>query len=125
MEKTVLNQPLSVLKWETIAAEVSDAIYDLTLALGNILSYFQNMNLITPNWLKPVRNNGRSPVSPMKAVGNHLILLEQNKIIFSIWFEVWLYHTFQNLWISQNGFAMIEMRKSVMWFYLLKMKIQW
>lgn len=87
MEKTILNQPLSVLKWETIAAEVSNAIYDLTLALGNILSNFQNMNLITPSRLKLVRNNGRSPVSPMKAVGNQLMLLEQNKIIFNIWFE--------------------------------------
>ena len=40
---------MSVLKWETISAEVSNAVNDLPLALGNIVSDFENMDLITPN----------------------------------------------------------------------------
>ena len=48
------------------------------------------MDLITPNRLKLGRNNERSPVSPMKVVGDHLKVLEENKKIFSVWFETWL-----------------------------------
>ena len=38
LEKTISNQRLSVLQWETISAEVSNAIIDLPLALGNIVT---------------------------------------------------------------------------------------
>ena len=64
-----------------------NAISDLPLALGNIASDLENMDLITPNRLKLGRNNERSPVSPMKVVGNHLKVLEENKKIFNVWFE--------------------------------------
>ena len=90
LEKTISNQRLSVLQWETISAEVSSAINYLPLALGNIVSDFENMDLITPNRLKLGRNSERSPVSPMKVVGNHLKVLKENKKIFSVWFETWL-----------------------------------
>ena len=90
LEKTISNQRLSVLQWETISAELSNAINDLPLALGNIVSDFENMDLITPNQLKLGRNNERSPVSPMTVVGNHLKVLEENKKIFSVWFGTWL-----------------------------------
>ena len=49
LEKTISNQRLSVLQWEKIKAEVSDAINGLPLPLGNIVSNFENMDLITPN----------------------------------------------------------------------------
>ena len=49
LEKTISNQRLSVLQWETSAAEVWNAINDLPLALGNIVSDFENMDLITTN----------------------------------------------------------------------------
>ena len=71
LEKTILNQWLFVLQWETVAAEVSNAINDLPLVPGNIVSDFKNIDLITPNQLKLGRNNERSPVSPMKVVGKH------------------------------------------------------
>ena len=90
LEKTISNQRLSVLQWETSAAEVSNAINGLPLALGNIVSDFKNMDLITPNQLKHGRNNERSSVSPMKVAGNHLKVLEENKKIFNVWFETWL-----------------------------------
>ena len=90
LEKSISNQRLSILQWETVAAEVSNAINDLPLALGNIVSDFENMDLITPNRLKLGRNNERSPVSPMKVIGNHTKILEENKKIFNVWFETWL-----------------------------------
>ena len=70
-------------------SEVSNAINDVPLSLGNIESDFKNMDLITPNQLKLGRNN--------KVVRNHLKILGENKKIFSIWFEGW-YYTFQNWW---------------------------
>ena len=48
------------------------------------------MDLITPNRLKLGRNNERSSVSPMKVVGNHLKVFEENKKIFNVWLEAWL-----------------------------------
>ena len=90
LEKTISNQRLSVLQWETISAEMLNAFNDLPLALRNIVSDFENINLITPNWLKLGRNNERSPVSPMKVVGNYLKVLEVNKKIYSAWFKTWL-----------------------------------
>ena len=84
LEKTISNQRLSVLQWETVAADVSNAINDLPLALGNIGSDFETKRL------KLGKNNKRSSVSPMEVVGNHLKVLEENKKIFNVWFETWL-----------------------------------
>ena len=57
LEKNVLNQRLSVLQQETVAAEIFNVINDLRLALGNLVSDFENMALITPNRLRLRRNN--------------------------------------------------------------------
>ena len=38
IEKTVLNEQLSDIQWETCAAEIANRINDLPLALGNIVS---------------------------------------------------------------------------------------
>ena len=66
LEKNVSNQWLSILQWETISAEISGAINNLPLPLGNIVGDFEQMDLITPNRLHLGRNNDRSPVSPIK-----------------------------------------------------------
>ena len=49
LEKSVSNERLSIIQWETIAAEVANCINDLPLALGNKKSNFESMDLITPN----------------------------------------------------------------------------
>lgn len=64
LEKAIHNERLSILQWETVAAEVANSINDLPLALGNIVSDFESMDLITPNRLRLGRNNDRSPTSP-------------------------------------------------------------
>ena len=84
------NIRLSLLQWETVAAEVANSINDLPLAVGNIESDFENMDLITPNRLRLGRNNVRSPTSPMIITNNPSKMLEENKRIFDVWFEAWL-----------------------------------
>ena len=66
LEKSVSNQRLSVLQWETAAAEVSNAINDVPLALGNLVSGFENIDLVTPSRQRLGRNSDQSPVSPIK-----------------------------------------------------------
>ena len=90
LEKNISNQRLSILQWETISAEISNAINDLPIALGNIVGDFEQMDLITPNRLRLGRNNDRSPVSPMKITGSTQKIIEENKKIFNSWFEAWL-----------------------------------
>ena len=46
IEKTFYNQKLSILQWETVSAEVGNAINDLPLALGNIVSDFEYLDII-------------------------------------------------------------------------------
>ena len=73
-----------------MAAEIYNSINDLPLALGNIVSDFENMDLITPNRLKLGRNNERSPISPMEVTDKFQKIIEENRKIFNIWFESWL-----------------------------------
>ena len=88
LRKTISSQQLFVLQWGKIATDVSNAIKELPLALGNIVRDLENVDSIIPNRLKLGRNNKRSSVSPMKVVGNHLKILEENNKIFTIWFEI-------------------------------------
>ena len=57
----MLNELLSVIQWETCAAEIANRTNDLPLAIGNITSDFEIIDLITPNRLKLGRNNDKSP----------------------------------------------------------------
>ena len=54
IEKTMLNELLSVIQWETCEAEIANRINDLPLAIGNIVSHFEKIDLITPNRLEIV-----------------------------------------------------------------------
>ena len=57
LEKNLQNERLSIIQWETVSAEIGNAINDLPIALGNIVSYYENMDLITPNRLRLRKNN--------------------------------------------------------------------
>ena len=61
LKKRCNNERLSIIEWETFIPEVSNCINDMPLALGNIISDFESMDLITPNRLRIGRNNARSP----------------------------------------------------------------
>ena len=90
VEKNLCNQRLSVLQWETFAAEISNSINNLPLALGSICSDLDNLDLITPNRLRLGRNNDRSPVGTMEVITTPSRFLRENEKIFNTWFENWL-----------------------------------
>ena len=88
--KTIMNERLSILQWETLAAEISNSINNLPLAIGNITGDLENLDLITPNRLRLGRNNDRSPTGPLTVSNNPKIFLKSNEEIFNAWFENWL-----------------------------------
>ena len=90
LKVNVHNERLSLLQWETLAAEIANRINDLPLALGNITSNFESMDLIMPNRLRIGRNNDRSPFGSLTITNNLLKIMEENKSILSTWFENWL-----------------------------------
>lgn len=63
------------------AAEISNGINDLPLEFGNVVSDFENINLITPNRIRSARNNDQFPVSPTKVNENYQKMFEENKKI--------------------------------------------
>ena len=68
--KSLENERISLLQWETLASEIANTINDLPLALGNITSQFESMDLLTPNQLCLGRNRDRSPIGPMMVTNN-------------------------------------------------------
>ena len=84
------NERLSLIQWETVCAQVANAINDLPLALGGETGDLDSLDLLTPNRLRLGRNNERSPTGIMITTNDHNRILEHNKHIFETWFENWL-----------------------------------
>ena len=89
-EKTIKNERPSALQWETLSSVVANTINDLPIRIANIISDYENMDLITPNQLRLGRNNDRSPTATMEVTGNPDRISKENKKIFNSWFEAWL-----------------------------------
>ena len=62
----------------------------MPLALGNTVSEFEEMDLLTPNRLRLGRNNNRSPVGPLYVTSDPSKFFGANEAIFNTWFETWL-----------------------------------
>ena len=60
------------------------------MGLGNYVSDFEAMDLITPNRLRLGRNNERSPVGHLSIPSSFDKTLKANVKIFNSWFENWL-----------------------------------
>ena len=88
--KSFQDHKFSILQWETVGAEIANTMNDLPLALGNIVSDFEYMDLITPNRLKLGRNNNRSPVGVLDVTSDPRKFFTKNKDIFNSWFNAWL-----------------------------------
>ena len=82
LEKTVSNERVSIIQWETIAGQIANSLNDLPLALGNIIDDFENMDLLTPNRLKLGANYDRSPVFPMIVTDSASKIIDSNKKVF-------------------------------------------
>ena len=90
IEKTMLNERLSIIQWEMCVAEIVNRINDLPLAFGNIVSDLKAVDLIAPNRLKLGRNNDRSPRGCVEIASDSKKILETSQNIFNAWFENWL-----------------------------------
>ena len=49
LEKSISNQRLSLLQWETIAAQISNCINNLPIGLGSLTGDLENLDLLTLN----------------------------------------------------------------------------
>ena len=90
LDRSIQNERLSILQWETMCAQIANTINDLPLALGNIIADYENLDLLTPNRLKLGRNNNRSPIFPMEVTNDVRKIIQENNKIFQTWFQVWL-----------------------------------
>ena len=77
----IQNKRSSVLQWEILSSVTANTINDLPIGLGNIISDHENMDLITPNWLRLGRNNDRSPAVTMEVTGNPDRILKIQKFL--------------------------------------------
>ena len=105
IEKSVHNERLSILQWETIGSEIANMINDLPIGLHNIVGDYENLDLITPNRLKLGRNNDRSPTSPMMITSKPDKIIKANEQIFNTWFDCWLTSHVPNLMNQPKWFV--------------------
>ena len=89
IEKSVSNERLSIIQWETLSSSIANSINNRPLAIRSSTSNLESLDLLTPNRLKLARNNERSPEGPV-TVGHPDKILEENEQIFNAWFELWL-----------------------------------
>ena len=90
IERSYDKQRFSIIQWETIGDEIANTINDMPLALRNLVSDFEEMDLVTPNRLKIGRNNNRSPIGPLYVTNDPTKFFAANENIFNTWFEAWL-----------------------------------
>ena len=58
---------------------IANTINNLRIAIGNIISDYENMDLIRPNRLQLGRNNDRSAAATMEVTGNPDRILKKKK----------------------------------------------
>ena len=88
--KTLQNERLSNIEWETLGIQVANAINNLPIAIGNVTQDLEDIDLLTPNRLLLGRNNNRSPVGPLKVSNDFKKIVENNNQIVNAWFTTWL-----------------------------------
>ena len=47
--KTMHNERLSIIQWETLGDQIANSINNLPIALGNVVQDLENLDLLTPN----------------------------------------------------------------------------
>ena len=87
--KTMHNERLSIIQWETLGDQIANSINNLPIALGNVVQDLENLDLLTPNRLMLARNNNRSPID-VSVVDDPKKIIKGNNDVFKTWFKVWL-----------------------------------
>ena len=90
LEKTLHNDRISILQWETLVQQISNSINNLPIGLGNKSDSLEHLDVITPNRLILGRNNSRSPNMPLQLSGDFRKIVDNNNKIFDQWFKEWL-----------------------------------
>ena len=89
IEKSLNNQRLSILQWETLSASIANQINNLPLAIGDVTGDFECLDLITPNRLLLGTNNDRA-IDGLILCDHPTKILRDNEKVFDTWFDVWL-----------------------------------
>ena len=90
IDKTLQNERLSIIRWETLGQQIANSINNMPIGLGNKCKNLENLDLLTPNRLLLGRNNNRGPTSPLLLSGDTKKIIETNAHIFQVWFKSWL-----------------------------------
>ena len=90
IEKSVQNDRLSPIQWETLVQQIANSINNLPIGLGNKVDNLENLDLLTPNRLLLGRNNDRGPTCPLLLSRDTKRIVETNAHIFQVWFKSWL-----------------------------------
>ncbi len=88
--KTIRNNRLSILQWETLGQQVANSINNMPIGLNNKCDMLENLDILTPNRLILGRNNHRNPTVPLKISNDLKGIIEANENIVETWFDVWL-----------------------------------
>ena len=84
------NTRLSSIQWETLGAQVANAINNLPIATRYVTRDVENLDLLTPNRLLLARNNDRCPAGPVNISENISKIVKQHKDLYEAWFRAWL-----------------------------------
>ena len=104
ISKTLNNQRLSILQWETLGAAIANQINNLPLAIGDVIGDFECLDLITPNRLLLGRNNDRS-IDGLIVCDSPTKIMKENEKSFNAWFETWLLVHVPKLMRQQKWFS--------------------
>ena len=91
--KSLHKERISVLQWQTVAAETANCINNLPIGTGssrNVNLEIDDLDIITPNRLRFGRNNERSPLGPAYLSHDPFKFMDTNMRIFECWWEHWL-----------------------------------
>ena len=114
LEKSISNERLSLLQWETVAAQISNCINNLPIGLGSLTGDLENLDLLTPNRLRLGRNNDRSPSEEMITMNEPSKIIKQNEEVFTAWFEVWLLSYVRRLMNQQKWHKTDQINKGTL-----------
>ena len=88
--KSLNNDRLSMIQWETLGDQVANTINNLPIALGNTPPDIESIDLLTPNRLMLARNNSRCPVGTVDISDDPKKIIFRNNEVFDAWFKTWL-----------------------------------
>ena len=106
--KTLQNEKLSNIQWETLGDQVANAINNQPIAIGNVTQDLEEIDLLTPNRLMLARNNDRCPVGPLNISGDLMKILENNNQLIDTWFKAWLNSYVPSLMLQPKWFKSDE-----------------